>query len=182
MFRLGSIFAVIGAIALALVVWLQTHDESQRSQQVTTPGNSDYYMTGAVIHQLSDAGELIYRMKIERILHYPDDSARLEDINLHYVKGTDTYWDLLASRGYIPPENKSLYLHEGVTIYHPRDNDNLLKAQTPYAWIYPEDKRIDTQAHVVSTEPGQRVDGDGMHINLDKNEIKLKQNVRVTYE
>lgn len=182
MLRIGILLAIVCLILIGLGSWVGAHDQpASKPGPVHTPGNSDYYMKGATVYQMSEQGPLAYRMKIAKTLHFPDASARLADIHVHYINNTKTYWNLHADKGHVPAGRHELYLYDGVIIHHPRDNGNMVKVTTPHAWVRPRADRVDSDAHVTSIEPGQKITGDGMRINLDTNKLNLLNNVHVTY-
>lgn len=182
MLRIGAILAVICAALFGVGGWLGTiKHSSPKPGPVRTPENSDYYMQGATVYQLSKQGDLAYRMKVAQTLHFADDSARLSDIDVHYLEGTKTYWNLHADKGRVPAGQRDLYLYDGVIIHHPRENGNVVKVTTSHAWVRPKANRVDSDAHVTAIEPGQKVTGDGMRINLNTNKLNLLNNVHVTY-
>lgn len=174
--------AVICAALIGLGSWFN-HEQAASNMQAKkqTQASSDYYMKHATIYQLGDNGDLAYRMQIADSLHFPDDSVKLSDIRVHYLHGTKTYWGLHANKGRIPPGQEDLYLYDGVNIEHPRENGNLVKAKTAHAWVKPHENRIDTNAKVSASEPGHTITGDGAHIDLKTNTLKLLSNVHVTY-
>lgn len=182
MLRIGTILAVVCLVLIGLGSWISFSEKPPaQGAEVRTPDNSDYYMKGATVYKMSKQGQLAYRMKVAQTLHFADDSARLSDIHVHYLENTKTYWNLHAAKGRVPPNQHEVYLYGGVVIHHPRDNGNLVKATTSHAWVRPKANRIDSDAHVTAIEPGQKVTGDGMRINLDTNKLNLLHNVQVTY-
>ena len=182
MLRIVAILLVASAVLLGLrVINNERTSGADDAPRLSTPDNSDYYMSDAVVRQMDDQGKLAYRMTVAESLHFADDSARLTDIDVHYLAGTKTYWDVSAERGRIPAGERDIYLYDGVTGRHPRVNGNVVEIVTDNAWVRPDTDRIDTQAHVTATEPGQRVEGDGMEVNLKTDKLRLLENVQVTY-
>ncbi|AWN16499.1 LPS export ABC transporter periplasmic protein LptC [Salinisphaera sp. LB1] len=183
MLRIGVLLALVCAALFGIGSWLGTlRHSSSRPGPVHTPDNSDYYMQGATVYQLSPQGALAYRMTVAQTLHFSDDSARLSDIHVHYVKDTKTYWNLHADKGHVPAGQHDIYLYDGVIIHHPRGNGNVVKVTTTHAWVRPRINRVESDAHVTAIEPGRKVTGDGMRINLDTNKLNLLKNVHVTYK
>lgn len=180
MLRIALALAVVCIALFGLGSWLGSGTQSG-PEPVTTPENSDYYMKDATVLQLTQQGKLAYRMNVASTLHFPNDSARLSDIHVHYLQNTKTYWNLHAAKGRVPAGKRDLYLYDGVTIHHPRTNGDMLKIDTAHAWVRPQADRVDSDARVTAIEPGQKVTGDGMRINLDTNKLKLLDNVHVTY-
>lgn len=181
MLRVVAILLAISAVLLTLRAFDQPNIGTPENPRLETPDNSDYYMTDAVVKQMDDNGNLVYRMNIGETLHFPDDSARLTDIDVHYLAGTSTYWDVTAAKGRVPPGKRDIYLYDGVHGRHPKPEGSVVTVETDNAWVRPDADRIDTQAHVTATEPGQRVEGDGMEVDLATDKLKLLNNVQVTY-
>ncbi len=172
-------------VICAIVVGLRTVETPRigtpAEPRLATPDNSDYYMTDAVVRQMDAQGNLAYRMNLGQTLHFPDDSARLSDIDVHYLAGTDTYWDVTAAKGRVPPGKRDIYLYDGVKGRHPRPEGPVVTIDTDNAWVRPDSDRIDTKAHVTAIEPGRRVEGDGMEVDLKTDKLRLLENVQVTY-
>ncbi|HET7315155.1 LPS export ABC transporter periplasmic protein LptC [Salinisphaera sp.] len=180
--RIGAILAIACLVLIGLGVWIGSNRHTAAEPEpVRTPDNSDYYMQGATVYQMSPRGQLAYRMQVAQTLHFADGSARLSDIDVHYLEGTQTYWNLHADKGRVPAGQRDLYLYGGVIIHHPRKNGNMVKVTTPHAWVHPKANRIKSDAHVTAIEPGRKITGDGMRINLDTNKLNLLDNVHVTY-
>lgn len=149
---------------------------------VSAPEGSDYFMRGATIYQMNEAGQLDYRMKIAEILHYPDDSARLHDIHTHYVGGSKSWWSLQAPRGLVPPGSRDIHLIGGVVVKHPQPEGDTVVIRTDHAWFRSQANLIETNAHATATSPDRIVEGDGMRITLDNDHLKLLDNVHVRYK
>jgi len=149
--------------------------------QLSTPDNSNYYMDDATVYQLNKQGDLAYRLKAKRSLHFPDDSSRFTDIAVHYLSGTDTYWDLTADKGRIPAGKRDLYIYDGVTGDHPNDNGTVVHVTTDHAWVRPDADRIDSDAPVKAVQPGQTLEGNGLRINLKTNKLDILHDVHVIY-
>lgn len=148
---------------------------------ITAPAGSDYYMRDATIYQMQPNGQLEYRMHLAEILHYPDDSARLHDIDARYEGGTKTWWTLQAPRGFVPPGSRDIRLIGGVVLRHPRPEGHIVVIRTDYAWMRTQQNLIETEAHATATTPTRVVEGDGLRVWLDKDHMKLLDNVHVRY-
>jgi len=181
MLRIVAVLLVISAVLLGLRAWDRPDIGTPAKPRLSTPDNSDYYMTDAVVHQMNEQGGLAYRMTVGETLHFPDDSARMTDIDVHYLAGTSTYWDITAKHGRVPPGERDIHLYDGVKGRHPKPDGNVVQVTTDNAWVRPDADRIDTQAHVVAVEPGRRAEGDGMQVDLKTDKLRLLNNVQVTY-
>lgn len=183
MLRVALVLAILCAGLFAAGHWLgRGHRTAGAGHGLHTPDNSNYYLDGATVYQLDADGGLSYRMTARQILHFTDDSAQLSDIHVHYLQGTQTYWNLQAPDGHVPAGQHAIYLYGGVVIHHPRVSGDMVVAHTSHAWVRPRQHRIDSNAPVTATEPGQKVTGDGMLIDLKANTLNLLHNVHVNYE
>lgn len=181
MLKIIAALVTVAAIVLAMRSYDNPRIGTPAQPRLATPDNSDYYMTDAVVHQMNSSGGLAYRMTLGQTLHFPDDSARLSDIDVHYISGTDTFWDVVAAKGRIPAGQRDIYLYDGVQGRQPRSGGSVIEVDTDNAWVRPDSDRIDTTAHVVAVEPGRRVEGDGMEVDLKTDKLRLLDNVQVTY-
>lgn len=148
---------------------------------ITAPEGSDYYMRDATIYQMQQNGQLAYRMHINDILHYPDDSARLQDIDGRYEANTETWWSLQAPRGFVPAGSRDIRLEGGVVLRHPKPEGYTVVVRTDYAWVRTQQDIIETTAHATATTPTRMAEGDGLRISLDDDHLKLLDNVHVRY-
>ncbi|MDA3919212.1 MAG: LPS export ABC transporter periplasmic protein LptC [Salinisphaera sp.] len=172
--------AVICAVVVGTTFFYRS-EIAHNKPELATPGNSDYYMDGATVYQLNPQGQLAYRLTAAQSLHFPDDSSRFTDIHVHYLSGTDTYWNLAAQKGRIPAGQRNLYLYDGVTGQHPTADGSVVHMTTDHAWVRPDANRIDSDAAVRATQPGQVLEGNGLRINLKTNKLNILNNVHVTY-
>ena len=76
MLRIVAILVVVSAVLLGLRV-VDTDGATTRKDapRLSTPDNSDYYMSDAVVRQMDDTGQLAYRMTVAQSLHFPDESG-----------------------------------------------------------------------------------------------------------
>ena len=106
MWRYALALVLVLVVVIGLGRWLgERRDARQNTPDVvTTPENSDYYLEDATLYQLGKDGALAYRAHTAQALHFPDEAARLQDITVHYVRGTATPWDVKANRARMPDE------------------------------------------------------------------------------
>lgn len=173
--------AIIAALVVSAALLYHQSVTSDDEARLATPDNSDYYMDDATVYQLDKQGRLAYRLTSARSLHFANDSARFTDIHVHYLSGTDTYWNLAADKGRIPAGQRDIYLYDGVTGKHPNDNGNLVHVTTDHAWVRPDADRVDSDAPAKAVQPGQVLEGRGMRINLKTNKLDILHDAHVTY-
>lgn len=176
--------ALLIVIAVGLVGWrIAALDGTTRHDDAAEPApvGSDYYMRDATIYQINAQGQLTYRVHLGKTLHYPNDSARLRDIRVHYKTGKQGTWVLEAARGRIPAGSRDLHLTGGVTLYTAKPNSKNMVVHTDNVWVHTQRDLIETRAHVVARAPARTIDADGLRINLETNQLKLLNNVQVRY-
>lgn len=104
--------AKLGLYALLLLAagsWLllQFLNESNKEENATPfTGGVDYYLNNAVIEQLNNNGELLYKLSADRAEHYPaDNRIELKQVSLSYVAdnsdSSNTTWLLNSKTGVI---------------------------------------------------------------------------------
>lgn len=182
LFRIA--LTVLVVIAVGLVGWrISVADNSAPHSDTAAPAptGSDYYMRDATIYQINPQGQLTYRAQLGKTLHYPDDSARLRDIRVHYQAGTGATWVLEAARGRIPAGSSDLHLSGGVTLQTTKPNAKNMVVHTDNVWVHTKTDVIETRAHVIARAPERTIDADGLRINLVTNQFKLLDNVQVRY-
>lgn len=180
MIRAG-LAAVLLAMAALLTLRLYDPSRSEAPAPPTTPGDSDYYLLDAEIRQMNAAGGLQYRIEAAESLHFPDDSVQLTGLDVFHVGGERGPWRLTAPSGTVPPDSRDIRLQGGVTLTHELAGGADLRVATDYAWVRPEADRIETEAVVRATAPGREVQGAGMTVQLDSNQLRLHHDVRVSY-
>lgn len=170
-------------LAMAALLALRAYDPSRPAEPPApeTPGDSDYYLLDAEIRQTDVTGALQYRIKTDESLHYPDDSIRLSGLDVLHVGGESGPWRLTAPRGRVPAGSRDIRLDGGVTLQQERDDGNGLRLTMPYAWIRPEEDRVDTEATVEAAAPGRSLRGTGMTAWLNLDRLRLSHDVRVIY-
>lgn len=181
---LRTAIAALILVTVGLIGWRLAEPggaPSAGNRGTATPADSDHYMLDATIYQMNKQGALAYRIKLGKTLHYPDGSARLRDIRVHYTAGTRTFWSLEAARGRVPPGSRDLHLSGGVTLRHPKPQGRTVVVQTNNAWVRPRRNAIETRAHVTARAPGRVMQADGLRIDLDNDRMKLLDNVQVRY-
>lgn len=177
----------LALVLLTLVVVLAARLMDSRTSTpeqaaVATPKNSDYYMLDAVVQQMDATGAPEYRMTAKKVLHYPNNSARLTDIHVNYLGGAQSQWKLRAALGTIPAGKRDILLHDGVTVTGERQGRPSMHLCTERAWVRPDRDQVDTTVAVSATSQGQQASAIGMTIDLKQNRVILDKHVQVTYQ
>lgn len=177
-------------VVVIAVVALNYGNVSDRMlPRVDLPEDSDYYMRNAVVRQMSATGELEYRMDVAESLHYPDDTARLSNIDVHYLGGEEDpekpasgEWKLHADKGHIPATQEEIFLSDNVQATMKRKDGEDVRIDTDKVWVRSAQKLIETESPVTARSLGRTIRGTGMTVFLEEDRLKLHNDVRVSYE
>lgn len=138
----------------------------------------DYFMRDAVIARYQADSELEYRLRAARLEHYPDDTARLTDVEVRRMPGP---WTLRAGRGELPPGFDELILHDAVQIETRLDDGSRARLHT-------EELHVDIAGRIMRAPVPVRVESDHttahaerMRARLDQRDLQLDGEVRVEH-
>ena len=162
--------------------WPQTARLTTEIEQVETPSNAaDYYLRGATMSALGKDGRLLHQFRADEVLHYPDASAEVAQIEMDYL-GPEGNWNIRAPKGITPAGSKELQLSGGVLIkgrQSPRHP--FITISMDNARLLSDSRQLDTDAAVRMDDTGRKVRATGMTMDIDKDVVKLKNKVRVTH-
>ncbi len=151
------------------------------------PEQSDYYIRDAKMSVMGEDGNLSYQVQADEVVHYPDLSAKLNRVNVHFQSGERGLWRLSAIEGRMPPpgpdRQEVVELSGGVVITGQRSNaaDRFTQVTTPEAVIRPAKGTLETRAPVQIREAGIAADATGMELDIVNDKLALLNKVRVRY-
>lgn len=150
------------------------------SAPATAPESIDYYLRGAKMSALDDNGQLLYQIRADEVLHYPDESANMSGLAMDYL-GPEGDWQLTAPVGRAPTGGKEVQLSGGVRITGGRRGQPSATVTMDEARLLPDRKQLDTDSPVAMDEPGRKVRAVGMTMDFRTDRVKLKHKVRVNH-
>lgn len=156
--------------------------KQQDSEALIVTDIPDYYLRDAKMSALDDHGRLLYQVRSNELLHYPDDSATASQLEMEYF-GPQGRWQLNAPRGAIQGGRNEVLLSGGVVAHgrsNPRQPQTTMRMDT--ARVLPGEMQLDTDDPVRIDDPSRRVRATGMTMDIDKDVVKLKKNVRVHHD
>ena len=168
-------------IAFAITLSLQLDDDREDIDQAVPPDRSDYFIRGAKMSALGPHGKLVYQIQAREILHFPDRSATLKDMTVHYQGGPAGIWQLKSKQGVIPAGGEKLTLQGDVFIKGNRPNKGLTQMKMNEVDILPGSGMMVTTAPVSIMQPGSRMTAVGMQADILKDVINLSSDVQVRY-
>jgi LPS export ABC transporter protein LptC len=143
------------------------------------PPQTDYFVRDAVVEVMSDAGEPLYRMHADEIQHFPNKSMRANTVHIDYLGGADGVWQLDAVHAYMPPEQDTVQLTDGVRIHNESPEGQTLM-QTAAASVNMTTERIMSREPVSIQGPDHRSTSVGMEAGFKSRDLTLLQNVQST--
>ncbi len=145
------------------------------------PDSADYYLRGAKMSSLDDDGRLLYQFRADEVLHYPDESAHITQLELEYL-GPEGHWNIKAPIGIVPTGLNELQLSGGVLIQGRSEKTSPLTTITmDDARLLPDTRQLDTDSEIRMDDSGRKVRAVGMIMDIDKDIVKLKHQVRVNH-
>lgn len=165
---------VIGIVAMQLY-----RPAPGPSVRVQPPPEADYYLRDAELRAMNEDGELMYVVRADNVLHFPDDTVALDRVRVEYLEGP---WQLAADRGLMTPGAVRLDLSGAVQMRGTLQSQDRVHLSTPKLSVYFEERRIDTDAPVRLHSGAYAARATGMRTDMDGRELALVSDVRVEYE
>ena len=156
-------------------------DTDSALQPEEAPDSVDYYLRGAKMSALDNNGKLLYQFRADEVLHFPDNSAHISQLEMDYL-GNEGKWKITSPIGISPANANELQLSGGVLIKgrsnprHPISTITMAEAR-----LLPDSRQLDTDSSVQMDEIGRKVRAVGMTLDIDKDVVKLKNKVRVNH-
>ncbi|MEE9254763.1 MAG: LPS export ABC transporter periplasmic protein LptC [Pseudomonadales bacterium] len=178
---------LILAIGLGLVV-LVTREGPESPPRVLSPEldqEPDYYMEGADIRQFDELGELRYRMRAERVSHYPARNVtELDAPHLTLFEQQPTPWvvssDWGTIRHQVGAENGSrdvVELIDHVKLERHVGEVEFIEVTTSKLTLYPDRKYAETDEAVMIKSHTGRTTAHGFSADLQAGQLTLHSGV-----
>ncbi|HEY7774815.1 MAG TPA: LPS export ABC transporter periplasmic protein LptC [Marinagarivorans sp.] len=150
----------------------------------------------AVLHDaqtshFNEDGELSYEFDAVTLKHFRADTQNTSDQDYMLITapkltlyGEPEPWFVTAKQGKVMAHGEKLILWDDVEVWQTRsgDIDATTKLSTQSIDIYPNLKRIITDAHVHIEGPNGTINADGLEVDMVTQRIKLLANVRGQHE
>lgn len=178
-----SRFLIIPALLLTAALFFVFRGEVTVSpDEVAAPVELPRYnVTGAEWTRLGRGGAPEFRARAESIDYFNDDSARLHQISLDALGGTQSPWTLTAPEGRAPPREKRLELTGGVTARGTTNDGEPLTFDTRRLWVDLLRRELYTEATVELRTDLRRASARGLRADFDGERVQLLNDVQVDY-
>lgn len=180
------VLAVVLLLALAWATWWL-----QRSVNPPAPvaaykqrHDPDYIMENFTSSVLDNSGALKYRLKAERMAHFPDDdSTEIEQPVIMIYRDDEQVWNIASERGIARDGGKEVLLAGKVNIRRLESSrEGPLEVQTRDVTIIPDRDLGQTSQPVTIRNEQGKTRAVGMRIHIKEERLELLSRVKSVYE
>ena len=183
----GERYAVLKWLILVLAVagsiWL-VQVTAPAPEVITRPPqtSSDYFAEHATTNIMDAAGQVRYRVRADRIDHFPSDdhSDLVRPLLTLFHAGTPT-WLIRADHARVSAKGEEVWLLGQVQVRQPPGADNL-ELDSANVLLRPAVQSAETERAVEIRHPRQVLDAVGMRVYLEEKRVELLHNVRGRYD
>lgn len=190
----GFYITLICVITVGIVVLWDTRPELLNPLASNKPEPVERFPY-AVLHDartshFDESGMLSYVFDAVTLKHFRADVGHSSDADHMLITapkltlyGDKNPWHLTAKQGKVSEKGNKLELWDDVVVWQKSDQKSQLKGarielKTEEIAIFPEQKRLFTEAHVHIASPTGTLKADGLEVNMKTQRIKLLANVR----
>lgn len=179
---------IVGAL-LVLVGWLVLDEQMRPTAPAETAGEQDmerqpdYFIEDFHSIALDETGEPAWELRGPRMVHFIDEdlwTIESPDMLYHVERGEP--WRLVSDSGRAWSGLTEAVLEGDVLVRRETGEDNdWAELETTEAWLYPQERLVQTQRPATYRTRGAVVDGVGARGALAVNRINLLSEVRSRY-
>jgi lipopolysaccharide export system protein LptC len=143
----------------------------------------DYSMERFAITEINAGGDTHYRLRADRMDHYPDDgTTRLIKPDLLLYGEEATTYTLNAAEGVATAQNEEIYLNGDVVIKRPATaTQEWVRIATRDIVVRHNESYAETKERVVMQDPLFMAQAEGMRLFVKQGRVQLLSGVRSTY-
>ncbi len=178
---INTIIAIGSAAILLYFLLFYSETGNIRPANNDAPANAkpDFYLTNVKSQHFDESGAQEFVVTGQSITHNPANNTSTVAMPVVEVfnQGVKT-WIAKSQSGILHDKNKEIELHKKVSI---TNNEQGAMMKTNHLSIVPAEKIAQTSERVTLSVPNGFTRSDGMHVNLESQEIVLLQNVKGQY-
>lgn len=175
-----SILLLAGLAAVSFYLAELSSQFERRSMEHGPTHEPDYFVEKLALTRLDKAGNPVFRMSAERMLHYPDDdSSEFERPVLVSLDPGKPLVTLRAERGRATSGGQQTHLYDAVQLTRAAQaGDPALRIDTDYVLLLPDENlaRTDRPVHIAWGE--STLTGVGMEFDNAARVLKVQSKVR----
>lgn len=175
------LLVILLAAAAALTYWLPHRGMGPSAPRIQPPARANYYARDARMTVTGANGKPLYRIRAREALHYPNDWTELHTVHVTYLTATAPPWHLRADQARMPPSRQQIDLSGHVVARGTLNSGAPVVLNAPSMTVFPDSKRLQSDARVELDSAGRHVDAVGMRGNLNTHEVEFLSDVHSTY-
>lgn len=180
----GLILLALIAVVAGFTWWVAHLDTGQppTSQDTAEPG-PDYYMRNYRLSATDEQGRLMYVHTGERLIHQQsDDTGDLIAPQFVFYREGRAPVTVRSQTGWVAPAGKEVHLLGEVTMQRPQDaHQARLDITTRDLRVDPRAQTAETDERVQAVSPAYRIEGVGMHADMQRGLLELRAKARGDY-
>lgn len=181
---------ILGITLLALVAaytgWQRMDAPPSGTEELPQAAvrGTDYTLEEFTLSLLDEQGRLGVSLTGKSLEHDPrDERSRIEAPRATVTGPGDSRWEGDAREGWITDDGGELHLSGSVRLRRkPGESVPPLELTTETLTLYPERDQARTPAFVTIVQPGARLEGTGMQVDLARGTYQLNAQVRGRYD
>ena len=185
MARWRYLVTLLAVLAIALFTrWLlQSVEPTGRMVPAELQHIPDYFVADFNATVFDSAGKPYYKLKANRVEHYPDDdTVHIQYPEIQFLKESTLPWLASAQTGIVYLNRDILTLQGNVLLANQTvDNNELMQLQTQEIHIDLTSRTVNTKAKVDIRAKNSTISATGMHLDLTKGRLVLDANAKGVY-
>ena len=169
----------------ALTFWLDQAVQPQGAQpDARARHDPDYIVDHLAAVRTNETGRVVYTLSAERMVHYPDDdTTELAQPRFVSSRSPQAPVTVTARNAKVSNDGDNVYFHDDVKVTRaPYAGRSELVLRTSYLHVMPDSDIAQTDRPVTISDAAMTVDAIGFELNSETRVLKLKSNVRGTYD
>ncbi len=180
----GLLLLVLIGVVAGFTWWVANLDTAEeRTARISAKPGPDYYMRNYRLSATDEHGQLMYLHTGESLVHQQsDDTGDLIAPHFVFYREGRAPVTVRSQTGWVAPAGEEVHLLGEVKLQRPED------AQRPRLDVTTRDLRVDPQAQTAETDErveavstAYRIEGVGMHADLQRGLLHLRAGARGDY-
>ena len=172
----------VAILAAVSVIFYEQEVKPEVQPRPTLQSEPDFYLTQMKVTEYRDSGQVRYYFVADQAEHFPDgDYTLVERPDVTLVDEKGVVWLAQAMKGRVTTNYETVKLWDQVTMQR-NTPATPLELSTRAMTLFPKRDYAETEQPVRITSLNSRVTATGMQAYIDREQVKLLDNVKVRHE
>lgn len=182
--RMTAIVAIVLlSILIAASYWYAVRASYSNLKYVPSENSPDFIAKDVTMVRFDQSGMAKSKLQAQEFKHYSDDRIAMVEPRATSVAPNEQVTRASARTGHSDDGGETFVFEGNVrVIREATEKSALTQIETESVTVYPESNLLESDAHVVMTSGGDRMEGTGMIYDNIEQTIELKQNVKTVIE